>query len=336
LRLAFTVGVVLSSLSSVARAEPLGANTKSLFTYRGKAYDPTSLPPAAQQTLYDMRMEYWERLDAFTDQVILDLHIDEQAKKSGKTRAQIEDGLFPAKEPTDKEVNDWYEANRSRLPPGYKLEQIAGDIRTLLKGEQKKKSRDELIGKLKREGKARLAFDKPVPPRHKIATDGFPVKGGANARVTLVEFADYQCPHCRAASDVLTRLIAKYGDKIRLVFLDFPINQSGISLTVAHGATCADEQGRFWDYHAAAFKDQATLDTEAPYKLATSLQLDETKFKTCMASDKPAMRVAKAKAEGERVGVTATPTIFINGQRVRGYEEDELEKDIQAALKGGA
>lgn len=334
------VVLLLSSLlfgtAPAVGALPLGAGTKEIFSYRGQKYDAERLSPAAKQSLYDMRREYWERYEAFVDEVILDLHVEELVKKSGKARLVIEDELFHASEPSDKEVADWYDGNRNRLPPGYKLEQIAGDIRTLLKGEQKKKKRDELIAKLKRDGKAKMAFEEPLAPKHAIASDGYPAKGAAKAKVTIVEFADYQCPHCQAAGDVLAKLVTKYADQVRLVFMDFPLNQSGISLVVAHGAVCADEQGRFWDYHAAAFKDQGELTADSPGKLATTLKLDVDKFKACMATDKPAQRVAKAKAEGERVGVDATPTIYLNGQHVRGYEEAELEREIAKAIAGAA
>jgi protein-disulfide isomerase len=101
---------------------------------------------------------------------------------------------------------------------------------------------------------------------------------------------------------------------------------------VAHGAVCADEQGKYWPYHDKAYAAQRELSQESPLKLARELKLDEAKFQACMASSKPKDRVNQDRAEGERLGISGTPAIFINGRRIRSYEVDDLKKAITQAL----
>lgn len=320
---------------SLAFVTPILA-AAALFTYKGKTYSGSDLPPSAQQSYYELEAEQYARFEAFADQAILDVYFEEAAKTAGKPRKEIEEAAFPASEPGDKEVNDWYEANKNRLPPGYKLDQIKGDVKTLLKGEQKKKQREDLIAKLKKDGTAKFLGVEPVAPFVKIDTLGYPVKGKKDAKLTLVEFADYQCPHCKAAVADVDAVLKKFDGKLNLVFMDFPINASGISTIVAHGAYCAEKQGKYYEYHDLAYEQQKTLDKDAPAKLAKELKLDEKAFSACMATNEPKDRVAKARGEGDRVGVSGTPTLFLNGRRVRSHEPKELEKAVEAALKGGA
>lgn len=306
----------------------------SLFQYKGKTYTAADLTPAQQQAYFDLEQETFGRLEAFADQAILDTYFDDLAKSAGKPRKDLEDEAFKTSEPSDKEINDWFESNKGRLPPGYKLEQIKSDIKTLLKGEQKKKARDALIAKLKKDGTAKVLAASPEAPFVKIDSLGYPVKGKKDAKLTIVEFADYQCPHCRAAASDIDKILKKFDGQVNLVFMDFPINQSGISTIVAHGAYCAEKQGKYYEYHDLAYAQQKTLDKDSPQKLAKELKLDDKAFVACLSTSEPDQRVAKARLEGDRVGVNGTPTIFLNGRKVKSHEEADLSKAIEGALKG--
>jgi protein-disulfide isomerase len=311
----------------------LAADT--LFTYKGKAYEPKDLTPAMQSTLHDLRMENYLRMQAFADQMIYDAYVADEAKKSGKSEKDVEEALFKAPEPTDKEVADWFEGNKGRLPPNYTLDQIKGDIKTLLKGEAKKKQREELIAKLKKEGHFSLAAAEPTPPEFKIDAEGYPVKGPANAKVKIVEFADFQCPHCKHAVELLEKALKKYDGKVSLTYLDFPI-KGEVSNALAYGAYCADKQGKYWEYHGLAFAKQGTLNKDSAKDLAKELKLDDAKFDACLKSGDAEKQVAKARAEGERIGITGTPGLFVNGRRVALRDDEDLYKEIERALKGGA
>lgn len=328
-----TRGLVLVSLALGATGA-MGAED-ALFKYRGKAYGSKDLSAAEQQALYEADQERYMRLKVIADEAILGRYFDEEAKKAGKTRDEIEAQLLAGAEPSDKEVEAFYQANKDRIPPQMTLDQVRGQIKEHLKVEVVKKRRDELTAKARKAGDASLLLPEPLAPVLEIQAAGFPTKGAKGAKVVMVEFADYQCPHCKAAGEVVKKLLKKYDGRLALTFIDFPINQSGISRVVAQGAYCAEQQGKYWEFHDRAFDQQRSLTKDSPVALAKELKLDEKKFQDCMATPEPEKRVAAGRAEGERLGIGGTPTIFVNGRRVAGYEEDDLEKAVEHALKGG-
>ena len=305
---------------------------KDLYKYNGKGYSEKDFSPVLQQRLFDIEQEHYRHQKAFVDEAILDQHIQAEMKKSGKSRSAVEDKLFGAKEASDADIKKWYDENKKRLPPGYKLENIKGEIKRLLKEESKKKSREKVLAKLRKKGGLKLSFKEPTAPTLKIKTFGRPIRGNPKAKVTIIEFADYQCPHCQAASAEIKKLLKQFDGKINMVFMDFPINRSGVSKVVAEGSYCAEKQGKYWDYHDAAFKDQKALTKESPVSIAKKLKLDDGKFKKCLASKDAKKYVEKAKSEGERVGVSGTPSIYINGKRVTSYTYADLEKLVKSYL----
>jgi protein-disulfide isomerase len=332
-----TKTLVSLCLLGAAAAPALAQSDKEvLFKYKGKAVTGADLAPSEQQALYDLRAENYTRLEQLVNHAVVDRYLTDEAARTGKTKAEVDQALFATKEPTDAEVKTWFDANQGRLPPEYKLEQVAPEIKKFLKVEQARKQRDELIAKLKKDGVLTTSLAEPAPPAFKIDTLGYPARGGAKAKVTLVEFADYQCPHCKAAKPTIEKVVKARDGVVSFVFMDFPINQSGISRLVAQGAFCAEKQGKYWEYHDLAYEQQKTLDNDAPRKLAETLKLDAAAFKACFDSEAPKERVAKAQAEAERLGVTGTPTLFINGKRVKDYGEEELLKAVDQAAKGGA
>ncbi|MEZ5449825.1 MAG: thioredoxin domain-containing protein [Thiolinea sp.] len=170
-----------------------------------------------------------------------------------------------------------------------------------------------------------------------INVEGLPAKGPEDAKVVLVEFADYQCPHCKHAGDALKPIAEQFKDDLRIVYADFPINRSGVSRKVAEGAACAFQQDKFWEYNALAFDSQRDLKADSAKKLAEELKLDMEAFDKCLASDYPAQQVARGEEEGKRLGVDATPSLFLNGRRLHLNDlAAELPKEIEQILAGDA
>ena len=179
-----------------------------------------------------------------------------------------------------------------------------------------------------------MLMPKPIAPKVNINSAGYPTKGKKGAKVTIVEFADYQCPHCKNASAEMKNIMKKYGDRVQLVYMDFPVNRSGISTRVAEGGVCADKQGKFWSYHDSAFASQSSLNNSSPTKIAEQLGLNMKDFSQCLASAKTKSKVAAAKAEAQRLGVSSTPTFFVNGERLmlQDFQRD-MGDAIERALK---
>ncbi len=173
--------------------------------------------------------------------------------------------------------------------------------------------------------------------RVKVSEDDDPYVGSKDAKVVIVEFSDYTCPFCaRFALDVEKKIIEKYGDKVRIVFRDFPLH-GNISFIGAEAANCAGEQGKYWDFHYLLFEKQSewVRNTTKLYDYAEALGLNVTAFRQCLESGKYRSEVEKDLEDGKKYGVTGTPTFFINGKKVVGYISFEvMSKLIEKELAG--
>ncbi len=165
--------------------------------------------------------------------------------------------------------------------------------------------------------------------RINVSIDDDPSKGNKNAKVVMIEFSDYACPHCaKFELQILPTIMKEYGNEVLFVFRDFPLH--GNSLKAAEAADCAGEQGKFWEYHELLFERQnewySNLSMLETY--ASELGLDMTKFKECLNSEKYKEEVLKDREDGIKAGVTGTPTIFINGIVIEGAQPYEAFKQV--------
>jgi protein-disulfide isomerase len=146
--------------------------------------------------------------------------------------------------------------------------------------------------------------------------------GPENARVTLVEYGDYECPDCLNAVPIVRQVIEQFDGQLRVVFRHFPLNSiHPHASAAARAAEAAHVQGRFWEMHEALFKNQKRLAGVDLTHLAINLGLEIYRFQSDMGSEAVIRRVASHIASGTRSGVTGTPTFFINGHRYRGADE---------------
>jgi protein-disulfide isomerase len=173
----------------------------------------------------------------------------------------------------------------------------------------------------------------PVAPVIKIATDDQPSKGNPQAAVSVVEFTDFQCPNCAQTQPVLEKLLAEYGNRLRLVVRDFPLSQHADALKAAEAAEAARAQGKYWEYTALLFKNQGALGVDQLKSYATALGLDRAKFDAALDGGLHAEQVRRDVYDGERAGVNGTPAIFVNGRRVLDHSYEGLKAAIDSTLK---
>ncbi len=309
---------------------------QSLYeTKKGGVVDLNKLSPSQRQRVFEVDLQRFEQLKNIADRDLLDQHFAEEAKKTKKTIEEAEAAFSTVAEPSDKEAQTFFNSNKDKIPPNYTFDQVKGELKKVIQGQKQQEKLSQLLGKLKKETGFKFLLEEPKSPVVSINTDGFPRKGKSGAKVQVVEFADYQCPHCKHVFDAMNSVFSSYKEKIEFVFIDFPINRSGISRVVAEAAFCALEQGKYWEFHELAFKNQANLTNEKPAEFAKTLGLDEAKFKECAASAKAKTFVSKGKSEGERIGISGTPAVYINGTRYMGAHEDKaLRSALDSALKG--
>jgi protein-disulfide isomerase len=160
--------------------------------------------------------------------------------------------------------------------------------------------------------------------------------GPWEAPVTLVEYGDYQCPHCAKAHLILKRILSRLNGTIRFVFRNFPLSQSHpLARSAAKAAEAAALQGKFWPMHDALYENQPTLSEEKIRVLAQDLILDMDRFQSdWIEGESIERRVQQDFMSGVRSGVNGTPGFFINGEKHEGsWEEDDLVRALSAKLR---
>jgi len=224
---------------------------------------------------------------------------------------------------TDTDARQFYDQHKDRIQQPY--DQIKAPLIAALQRRNDQEAREQVIARLREDNHLTLMIE---PPRLKIATAGYPSLGPKNAPITVVEFADFQCPYCKRSEETVKELRQEYGDKMRLVFIDFPLSFHQYAFQAAEAARCAGEQGKFWQYHDELFENQSKLTTQDLKDAAAKLKLNTKKFDTCLDSGKYADAVHNAMSEGSAAGVDGTPGFFINGRPLTGAQPAPMFESI--------
>jgi protein-disulfide isomerase len=160
------------------------------------------------------------------------------------------------------------------------------------------------------------------------------VLGPADAPVTIVEFSDYLCPYCQKAEEVVAKVLDRYKGKVKFVHRDFLLGRPR-SLPVAEAALCAGEQGKFWEFRHDLLSTTGDWSDQDLEGRAGRLGLKTPDFKTCLASERNERTVLESSEGGQQLGITGTPTYFVNGRRMTGVRsEQQFDEIIQAELRG--
>lgn len=162
-----------------------------------------------------------------------------------------------------------------------------------------------------------------------------PIKGAANAPVTILEFTDFDCVQCKLVLPAIEDVLEAYRGKVRLVLKNFPRTLKHPDTTKAHeAALCAKEQGKFWEYHDALFRHQKKLKRETLVKIAREVRLDVERFKICLEAGINTSKVFQDMKEGFEMGVRRVPTFFINGRKLEGNATfSEFREIIEEKLR---
>jgi protein-disulfide isomerase len=170
----------------------------------------------------------------------------------------------------------------------------------------------------------------------KIALGAGTAFGPADAKVTIVEFSDFQCPFCSKAAEATQKLKEKYGDRVRFVFRQFPLSFHKDAHTAAEASLAANAQGKFWQFHDKLFANQQKLDRPSLEGYAKELGLNVSQFKKALDSKEFGATVDSELKLGEEVAVQGTPTMFLNGARIPDPTNfDTISAQVEDALKKG-
>jgi protein-disulfide isomerase len=290
-----------------------------------------------RKTQFDIELERDRKvaLDNALEGIVRDRLLSAEAKKRNVSVEELlaleVDSAVP--QPADDVVVQFYNENKPRLEGG--LADNASAIRDYLKSEKRQTVFEAFVADLKSKYGVKSWLE---PSRTTLATNGRPSKGPANAPVTIVEFSDFECPFCRALFPTLERIEADYKDKLRVVYLQFPLaTMHTHARKAAEASLCAYEQNKFWQLHDAMFNDQQHLSVDDLKQKAAKLSLDMKAFNTCLDSDKYLTEIQSDMEEGVRVGISGTPAMFINGRLLIGAQPyGDIQKIIDDELRRSA
>lgn len=310
-----------------AQAAAAAGSSDVAATIGDKSIRLDELDQKAAAALMKVRQQEFEVRQQTLDALINEDLFEREAKAKGVTKEKLIETEISGKvpEPAAAEVDAYYEQNKARMG-GQTKEQITPQITAMLKQQKMAGIQGEYLKQLRQKYGVKVMLE---PPRVQVAVDDDTAKGGPiGAPITIVEFSDYQCPFCSRAEPVVDEVMKKYGEKVRLVFRDYPLSFHQNAETAAMGAECADEQGKFWEMNRAMFANQSKLTATDLVETAGNVGLDKDKFKGCLDSGKYRTEVQKDFQDGQKAGVTGTPTFFINGIMIVGARGVESFSEI--------
>lgn len=316
-----------------APAQTAAERARVLAVVNGVSITAGDVEDALQPIIFESQEQVYALRKQAMDSRINDVLLEAEAKKRNSTPKAVYDAEVTAKikAPTEEETRKLYDDNKEKLSGTY--EQLKPQIIQYLQTQEQQKAENAFVEQLRKGAGLQVILREPDPPVLKIATDDQPSKGGANAAVTIIEFTDYECPSCGRSQPVIEEVIQEYGDKVKLVVRDYPLDQHTHAAKAAEAAEAAREQGKYWEYVSLLFKNQNALEPNNLKEYATQVGLDRAKFDQALDSGKFTDKVQRDLREGDKLGVNSTPTVFINGKRIRDKSREGLKAAIDAALK---
>ncbi|WCL50295.1 DsbA family protein [Leptospira sp. GIMC2001] len=256
-----------------------------------------------------------EILGEFTEKKILDIAMKEAGVDSPE--AVLKKG-FAASEPSDSEMLVIYNQYKAQLG-GRSFPEAKDMIRKNLVGNSERQHAQTVQRELIKKYNVAMNVQDPPTIRHEVPEGDNPSIGSKNAKVTIIEFSDFECPFCKRSQDVNKRLREKYKDKIRWVFRDFPLDFHENAMYAHAAANCAIPQDKYWEFFDILFENSGNLGKGNVDYLATKAGLDKGKYQECMSKEESLVaEIRSDMSEGQKFGVTGTPAFFINGIFVSG------------------
>ncbi len=321
------VALAVPALSAEKPKTAPKAASDAVAIVGGEPITAAQFEELAGPRLFAARTQEYNQKRALLDDAIDAKLLDKEGKARGISADELIRVEVDAKVPavTEADQKEFYEKNKPRFgntPEADALKQIEAGLRQ----QRARDRRMVFVKELRDKVGVQILLD---PPRVAVNAAQDPAKGPAAAPVTIVEFSDFQCPYCSRVNPTLKQVEEKYGDKLRVVFRDFPLVQiHKDAAKAAEAGECAHEQGKFWEMHDRLFANQSKLQVEALKQTATEIGLDAEKFNQCLDSAKYASEVQQDVDEGARYGVTGTPAFFINGRLLSGAQPLEAFTEL--------
>jgi len=327
----FSHPTLINAAAGPTDKQGAGPNTV-IATVGGSNLTLSDLQEKSGGSLFQANNTYYQAERKALDQLIDDYLLQRAARRENLSLEQLIEKHVTStlpKDPSEEALHVYYEGLDSTQP----FEEVRGQILEHVREVRSAKAKANYLQSLR--GDANVVV-RLAPPRADVDLHDTPMRGSRNATVTIVEFADYECPYCQQVHPELKKLEAKYPDRLILAFKDTPLPMHSKAQKAAEGAHCAGLQGKFWEYHDMLF-DTKQLDPTELKQDARKLGLDGAVFDKCLDSGEEAGMVKAQLEQAQKLGLSGTPSFFINGRFLSGaVTYDALREVVEQELTGEA
>ena len=329
--LAAPAGIPLGSAAIASDVAPDAV----VATWDGGQITYGDLSEKMKAQLIQMESEYLtNRYAAETstlEQLMIEQLLEAEVAKRGMSgiedllKVEVEDKIT---EPTEEEIQQFYTVMQRQLrgaPLDTVRDQVVGELVRRMQADLAQ----AFIGQLKEASNGSTSLPFPDLPRVEVSLDGNdPFLGTEGAPITIIQFAEYQCPYCGKAGEAVDQVLENYPGKIMMIYRDFPLSFHARAIPAAVAANCAGEQDKYWEMHRLLMSNQRALEESDLTGHATALSLDLAKWNTCRADPAQEAEVNADMEAGAAVGVSGTPAFFVNGIMLSGALPYERFQEI--------
>ena len=307
-------------------------------TYNGIVVKKSDLSAQENQALFKAETQMYKAEEGILAQRYIETLIDQYAKDKKITDKNLAQKQFMEEKLklSDEKVKEFLNRNKDNPQlKGKSIKEQTDLVKPYLMQQEASEYFTDLVEKAKLKGTIRVSgIQQPQSPRIKLELGDSPSKGPVNAPITLVEFADYQCPYCSTAEETVNKILKKYKNKVRFVFKSFPLVQlhpQAVNSSIA--AECAQAQNKFWEMHDVLFQNQRKLADNVYDDFAKTIGLDIKKFQACFKNPQMQLKVMNDENYGQSLGINATPAFYVNGILLMGAQpESEFTRLIDNEL----
>lgn len=330
----FAMLVIVASAGATTEGVYAQTEDEVVAVVNGKSITRKEVDNSVISQILPLQQQIHALRKAALENLVLRAVLEGEAKKRGVSVEELRKQLTAGKvEVSTSQVEQVYLENAS-IFAGMSPDEARERIRLDLESQARMRNYREAISRLKEGSDIKLHLEGPKLP-HVADGQSSSARGAQEARVTITEFSDFQCPYCRQVQGAIKQVLQSYGDDVRLLFRHLPLEIHSRAFPAAQAAFCAGEQGLFWQYHDALFAS-ASLSPDALDGMATELGLNMTSFKACLGSEVSRAAVFKDVQEARRLGINGTPAFIINGTLIRGaigYEDFKaiVEQELKSA-----
>lgn len=320
LRSALTIAL-LSSVCAILCAQDSAGPQQPVARVSGAVLTLGDLQARQSGKLLQAEYQYYLSERKALEEAIDDRLLEDAAKARHLSLDELleKEVYKDVKDPTEDQLKVYYEGLDTQEP----YDSIRGEVLQHIRDLRRTKARAAYVEQLRKQAQINILL---MPPSANVNTAKAFARGDRNAPVVLVEFADYECPYCQKVNPQIARLKKEFGDSLTVIYKDFPLPMHHSAQKAAEASRCAGEQGKYWEYHDVLYGSKA-LEPDALKEHARVLQLDTARFDECLDKGAQAQAVKADLEEAKSLGLTGTPSFFVNGHFFSGVIDYAVLRD---------